>query len=127
VTSLEALPEGHASNESGSKYGCKWGGRGLPAPRPHQPQQQMRAYAAARVPPRVFLGFVATRDAPHAKHTRGREAGFQISRRRVLAKSEHRVDVIPGSGAEELVAAAATTALAVILPLPPVWETENGA
>ena len=76
-----------------SRYGCKWGGRGLPAPRPHQPQQQMRAYAAARVPPRVFLGFVATRDAPHAKHTRGREAGFQASRQRVLAKSENRVDV----------------------------------
>jgi len=78
----------------------------------------MRAYVAARVPPRVFLGSVATRDAPHAKHTRGREAGFQVSRRRVLAKSEHRVDVTPGSGADELVAAAATAALAVILPLP---------
>jgi len=37
-----------------------------------------------------------------------------------------RVDVTPGSGADELVAAAATAALAVFLPLPPVWKTENG-
>ena len=43
----------------------------------------------------------------------------------MLAKSEHRVDVTPGpgSGADELVAAAATAALAVFLPLPPVWKT----
>jgi hypothetical protein len=38
------------------RYGCKRGGLRLPAPRPHKPRAQLRADAAARMPPLALCG-----------------------------------------------------------------------